>query len=199
MTMEKPFSQACDNNKGPILALLQRHFAEPGRILEIGSGTGQHAVHFARNLPHLLWQPSDLAANHPAIDAWMRDYPAENLLRPLVLEVAAGPWPDTLFDGAFSANTLHIMAWSEVLALFDGVSTCLRPGARLLIYGPFNYDGRFTSDSNAQFDAWLRQQAPHRAIRDVEAVCEAAAARGLSLVEDNPMPANNRTLVFEKT
>ena len=201
--MSKPFSQACENNKAAILTVLQQHFPDPGKLLEIGSGTGQHAVFFAAELTHLQWQTSDLVENHPGIHAWMADYPAENLLPPLRLDVADCDWTDCNrhwgpFDGVFTANTAHIMSWDEVLTMLDGVAQVLRSGGKLVIYGPFNYHGQFTSPSNARFNDWLQAQAPHRAIRDFEAVCEAAAARGLQWLDDIAMPANNRCLVFER-
>ncbi|MBR9909921.1 MAG: DUF938 domain-containing protein [Gammaproteobacteria bacterium] len=195
---EKPFSQACENNKRPILAVLRRHFTSPGRVLEIGSGTGQHAVFFAEQLPHIQWQTSDLLPNHSAIAAWMATYQGENLLPPLALDVTGESWPHESFDGAFTANTAHIMAWPQVLAMLDGLRRCLKPGAKLVIYGPFNYHGQFTSESNADFNDWLQQQQPHQGIRDFEALCEAAAVRGLVFMEDNTMPANNRCLVFQR-
>lgn len=194
--MSKPFSQACENNKTPILTVLQRHFIAPGKVLEIGSGTGQHAVFFAGRLPHLQWQTSDLREHHAGIGLWMADYPGENLLPPLTLDVATSAWDFGPFDAVFTANTVHIMAWDEVLAMLDGVARVLRTGGKLVIYGPFNYHGQFTSPSNARFNDWLHAQAPHRAIRDFEAVCAAAAARGLQWGEDIEMPANNRCLVF---
>ncbi|WP_233709873.1 DUF938 domain-containing protein [Pseudomaricurvus albidus] len=194
----RPFSQACENNKAPILAVLQKHFTEPGKILEIGTGTGQHAVFFAGQLPHLQWQTSDLEENHAGIGLWMADYPGENLLPPLVLDVAASSWDFGPFDGVFTANTAHIMSWDEAKMMLQGAAKLLNPGGKLVIYGPFNYNGQFTSDSNAQFNEWLKSQAPHRAIRDFEAVCEVAASHGLGFIEDVAMPANNRCLVFQK-
>ncbi|MYM63817.1 DUF938 domain-containing protein [Pseudomaricurvus sp. HS19] len=196
--IEKPFSQACENNKQPILEVLQRHLTAPGSVLEIGSGTGQHAVWFAGNLPHLQWQTSDLVENHPGIRAWLAEYEGENLDAPIALDVAARDWPLSEFDAVFTANTAHIMAWPEVLAMLDGVAQLLVPGGLLIVYGPFNYNGRFTSESNARFNDWLLEQAPHRAIRDFEVVCEEAGNRGLQLLEDVAMPANNRCLVFSK-
>lgn len=194
--ISKPFSQACENNKTPILAVLQQHFTEPGKVLEIGSGTGQHAIFFAEHLPHLQWQTSDLTENHSGIQSWMADYSGENLLPPLTLDVGNNSWDFGSFDGVFTANTAHIMAWEEVLIMLQGVGKILNPGGKLVVYGPFNYRGQFTSDSNARFNEWLKMQAPHRAIRDFEAVCEAAAQQGLSFVDDIEMPANNRCLVF---
>ncbi len=196
--IEKPFSQACENNKQPILEVLQRHLTAPGSVLEIGTGTGQHAVWFAGHLPHLQWQTSDLVENHPGIRAWLADYEGDNLDAPIALDVAARDWPLSEFDAVFTANTVHIMAWPEVLAMLDGVAQLLVPGGLLIVYGPFNYNGQFTSESNARFNDWLKEQAPHRAIRDFEVVCEEARHRGLQLLEDVAMPANNRCLVFSK-
>lgn len=192
----KPFSQACENNKAAILTVLQAHLRDATRVLEIGSGTGQHAIFFAEHLPHLHWQTSDLAEHHAGIREWLKEFPRHNLLSPLTLNVATSLWDFGSFDGVFTANTLHIMAWDEVLAMLDGVAKVLCPQGKLVIYGPFNYRGQFTSPSNARFNEWLQAQAPHRAIRDFEALCAAASARGLRWLDDIEMPANNRCLVF---
>lgn len=193
---DKPFSQACENNKRPILAVLQRVFDRPGTVLEIGSGTGQHGVFFAEQLPHLQWQPSDRAENIPGMSRWFAEAGLANLLPPLVLDVTQAGWPARRFDGLFTANTLHIMAWSEVEAMFAGLERILAPGAKVCIYGPFNYEGRFTSPSNRAFDAMLRSQYPHMGIRDIAAVTELAKRHDLILLADHAMPANNRLLVF---
>jgi len=195
---QKPFSQACENNKHAILAVLNRYLRSPGKVLEIGSGTGQHATFFAENLPYLSWQTSDLRENHPGILAWMHDYPGENLLPPFELNVANDNWNLSGFGGVFTANTAHIMSWDEVVAMIKGVAASLDHEGYWIIYGPFNYAGQFTSDSNVRFNEWLKAQAPHRAIRDFEALCSQAKAAGLSLLEDCSMPANNRCLVFQK-
>ncbi len=196
---EKPFSQSCENNQQPIIALLQRIFAGCHEIVEIGSGTGQHAVHFAPRLPHLRWQTSDLLIHHAGINAWLAEQPAPNLLPPVELNVDQQPWPVTPFkDGIFTANTCHIMAWRSVCNLFAGAKVLLSAGGLLVIYGPFNYGGEFTAPSNARFDLWLKQQAPHMGIRDFEAMDRLANASGMTLREDNPMPANNRLLVWQK-
>lgn len=195
--MSKPYSEACERNRGPILDVLRVHLAQARSVLEIGSGTGQHAVHFAAALPHLTWQTSDLAANHPGIHAWVAEAGLPNLLPPLTLDVGAGTWScDTRYDAVFSANTCHIMSWEEVRAMFAGVAGVLAAGGRLCIYGPFNYGGAFTSDSNAAFDAMLRAQAPHMGLRDFEAMDALALQHGLTLERDHPMPANNRLLVW---
>jgi cyclopropane fatty-acyl-phospholipid synthase-like methyltransferase len=201
MFVDRPFSQACENNRQPILDILSRVFADRRRVLEVGSGTGQHAVHFARQLPHLVWQTADLPENHAGINAWIDACPADNLRRPLALDADSRPWQLDGYrpDALFSANTCHIMAWSSVVNLFDEVADVLPAGAVLAIYGPFNYGGRFTSDSNARFDAWLKQQMPHQGIREFDAVNRLAEAAGFRLAEDNGMPANNRLLVWRKT
>jgi SAM-dependent methyltransferase len=196
--MEKPFSQACENNKAPILEVLERVFAPCRSVLEIGSGTGQHAVHFAPRLPQLYWQPSDVPENLPGIAQWRAAEPASNLLAPIALDVRARHWGVAPVDGRFTANTLHIMSWSTVQAFFAGLPGVLAPGGVLAVYGPFNYGGEYTSESNARFDQWLKARAPHQGIRAFEAVAELAAGAGLELREDNVMPANNRLLVWRR-
>jgi cyclopropane fatty-acyl-phospholipid synthase-like methyltransferase len=193
----KPHALACDRNRDPILAVLRRHFADRQRVLEIGSGTGQHAVYFAQALSHLTWQTADVAENLPGIELWLADAKLPNLPAPIVLDVN-GSWPATRYDAAFSANTLHIMSWPEAAALFAGLDEVLETDAVLAIYGPFNYRGRFTSESNASFDASLKLRSPDMGIRDFEAVDELAQSIGLKLLQDCPMPANNRTLVWRR-
>ena len=193
----KPYSDACERNRDPILAVLRDHFADRHRVLEIGSGTGQHAVHFAAALPQLTWQTSDLAPGLAGIRLWLEEAGLSNLPPPIALDVT-GPWPDTRFDAVFSANTLHIMGWPEVRALFEALPAVLTDDAVLAVYGPFNYDGRFTSDSNAAFDEWLKQRSAHSRIRDFAAVDELARSIGFYLVEDRAMPANNRTLIWKR-
>lgn len=196
--MTKLYSAACERNRDPILAVLRQHLKHARSVLEIGSGTGQHAVHFAAALPHLTWQTSDLAAHHPSISAWVQEAGLPNLRPPLLLDVGAGPWPQGSFDAIFSANTCHIMAWQEVQAMFAGIAGVLADQGVVCIYGPFNYRGTYTSDSNAAFDAMLRAQAPHMGIRDFEAVDNLAHGVGLSLIGDHDMPANNRLLAWRK-
>ena len=194
---EKPFSPACERNRGPILAVLREHFANRHDVLEIGSGTGQHAVHFAAALPQLSWQTSDLPENHPAILAWLAEAGLPNVLPPLALDAAdAASWPAQRFDAVFTANTLHIMGWPQVQALFANLPRVLADAATVVVYGPFNVGGRFTSPSNADFDARLREDDPRRGIRDLEAVQALAAQAGLAFVADVEMPANNRCLVW---
>ncbi len=192
---DKPFSPSCERNREPILGVLHEHLAAGDRVLEIGSGTGQHAVYFAQALPRIIWQPSDQAEYLPGIRAWMEYAQLPNTPEPLPLNVN-DQWPSDRFDAVFSANTLHIMSWPEVCRLFQKLPSVLMPTARLIIYGPFNYGGQFTSTSNAQFQQWLQGRAPHMGIRDFEAVNQLAAQAGLRLEKDHAMPANNRCIVW---
>jgi cyclopropane fatty-acyl-phospholipid synthase-like methyltransferase len=195
--MSKQSSLACERNREPICAILRDVFADRARVLEIGSGTGQHAVYFGAHLPHLTWQTSDLPQNHSSIIAWQKEASLPNVLPPLTLDVNAADWPEDPFDAVFSANTCHIMAWREVMAMFVGIGRILPAGGILCVYGPFNYHGQFTSASNAQFDASLKSQAAHMGIRDFEAVNTLCANQGLLLRADHAMPANNRLLVWQ--
>jgi SAM-dependent methyltransferase len=192
-----PCSEACGRNKGPILERLRGHFAGLRRVLEIGSGTGQHAAHFAPALAHLEWQCSEREDGIDILRAGLQAAPAPNLPPPCVLDVL-GPWPDGDRDGIFSANTLHIMGWDGVRALFDGIGRVLAPGGIVAIYGPFNYGGTWTSDSNRDFDAFLRRRDPASGLRDAEAVHALARAVGLEAIADHAMPANNRLLVWRR-
>lgn len=193
----KPFSEACERNREPILAVLKRIFADRKRVLEIGSGTGQHAAYFAPALPHLVWQPSDVAEHLPGIRMWVEEAGVPNLRSPLELDVDRA-WPDTFADGVFSANTCHIMSWAQVERLFGGVGHRLPAGGVFALYGPFNYAGRHTSESNARFDAMLRERDPLSGLRDAEAIVAIAEREYLSKKEDVAMPANNRLLIFRK-
>lgn len=197
--LQKPFSQACDNNKSAIFEVLRDYLTAPANLLEIGSGTGQHGVFFAENLPQVQWQTSDLEDNHEGILAWISDYEGGNLCAPFALNVADEHWDIDEYNAVFTANTAHIMSWPQVESMVRGVAKCLLSSGLWIIYGPFNYGGQFTSDSNARFNDWLQTQAPYRAIRDFEALRDCALAKGLELIEDRAMPANNRCLVFRKS
>ncbi|MFC4252507.1 DUF938 domain-containing protein [Sinimarinibacterium flocculans] len=198
MLGSKPHSPSSERNREPILAVLRRHFADRRCVLEIGSGTGQHAVHFAAALPHLVWQSADRPSYLPGIRAWLAEAGLPNTPEPRVLDVNDADWPEGPFDAVYSANTLHIMGWPEVERLFTRLPQVVGEDAKLAIYGPFNYGGRFTSDSNAAFDARLRGDAAHMGIRDFEAVDALARGIGFRLVEDVAMPANNRCLVWRR-
>ena len=194
----KPFAPACERNKGPILEVLRRVFVDADDVLEIGSGTGQHAVWFAAGLPHLVWRTSELSPHHAGINAWIDDAGLDNLERPLALDVLRRPWPVAHAGAVFSANTAHYMHWPEVEAMFDGVAEVLAPGARFALYGPFARDGRHTSANNAAFDRMLRMHDPGFGVRDVGDLARIAAAGAMALEEDIPMPSNNRTLIWRK-
>jgi cyclopropane fatty-acyl-phospholipid synthase-like methyltransferase len=196
--MSKQFSAACERNRDPILAKLRELFIQPTRVLEIGSGTGQHAVYFAQHLPQVTWQTSDLPGNHPSIIAWQAETQLPNVLAPVALDMDAPAWPTDTYDAVFSANTCHIMAWHQVERMFAGLPQILRPGGLACIYGPFNYGGEFTSPSNAAFDASLRAQAAHMGIRDFESMQALAEEYGMRLLVDHAMPANNRLLVWQR-
>lgn len=217
----KPHSEASERNKGPILEALRTHLRTATHVLEIGSGTGQHAVHFAAGLPHLVWQPSDQPPYLDGIAQWVQEAALPNLRLPLPLWAQAGDVaspglastdPAIIrkllddvdarmgFDAVFTANTLHIMGWPQVEALFAGLPMLLRDGpAKLIAYGPFNRDGRFTSDSNRDFDAWLKARDPQSGIRDADAIDALARAQGFTMLDDVAMPANNRLLVWQRS
>lgn len=194
----QPFSQACENNKHFILPVLQRAFQRSHQVLEIGAGTGQHAVFFARQLPWLQWHTSDVSANHAGINQWLTAYPADNLHAPVEFDLRAPQWPNWHIDAVFSANTVHIISWPLVETLFATVAANLAAGNMFVLYGPFNYAGQFTSDSNREFDAFLKARDPLSGIRDIEALLELASAHDMQLQDDIAMPANNRCLVWQK-
>ena len=195
----KPHAESCDQNRDPILSVLKPRLAGCSRVLEIGSGTGQHAVYFAAAMPQLHWQPSDRAENLPGIRQWLEEARLANLGDPLCLDVTQAVWPEVDVQAVFSANTVHIMHWPQVQALFAGVGKLLPGNGRFLLYGPFNYNGDYTSDSNRRFDAWLKARDPDSGVRDFEALNALAEQAGMTLKEDIPMPANNRILYWRKS
>ena len=194
----KPFSEACERNREPILKILKRVFADRRSVLEIGSGTGQHAAYFAPELPHLIWQASDIAENLPGIGQWVKEAGVPSLREPIALDVEQ-EFPAVKVDAVFSANTCHIMSWPQVERMFAGVGRLLAPGGVFALYGPFNYHGKHTSGSNARFDAMLRSRDPASGLRDFEDICALAERAGLALAEDNAMPANNRLIVWSSS
>lgn len=196
---ELPCSPACERNKEPILGVLREAFAASGRVLEIGSGTGQHAVHFARHLPQLSWQPTDRAEWLEALQRRRQIEGPANLLAPIQLDVNDEHWPAGPYDAAFSANTLHIMSWPEVELLFRRLGGVLGSQATLAVYGPFKRHGEFTSPSNAAFDADLRRRDPASGIRDREALQELAVAQGFAPFVAHALPANNELLVWKRS
>ena len=196
---DKPFSESCVQNRAPILAVLREVFSDRSTVLEIGSGTGQHAVDFAAALPHLRWQTGDVQQHHPGIQSWLDEAALPNVLPPIALDVNQHAWRGGRYDAVFSANTLHIMNWPDVTQFFEGVGAVLAPDGVLAVYGPFNYNGRFTSESNARFDVWLKSRDPASGVRDFEAIDALARVQGLALQQDIAMPANNRTLIWKRS
>lgn len=196
--IEKPNAPSCERNRDPILEVLRTHFSARQHVLEIGSGTGQHAVYFGAAMPHLRWQTSERTEHHDGIHAWLEAAQLPNIQPPIALDVAADVWPSRAYDAAFTANTLHIMSWPEVVAMFAGLDRCLETDATVVVYGPFNYGGAYTSASNADFDQWLKARGEHMGIRDFEAVDSLARGIGLRRIADIAMPANNRCLVWQR-
>jgi SAM-dependent methyltransferase len=191
-----PHSDPCERNKGPILKVLREEFAACKHVLEIGSGTGQHAVYFASAMPSLVWQPSEVPEAMPGLRKRIFNEGPKNLRAPVEIDVAASPWDVRKVDAVFTANTLHIMHWPQVQAFFAGLPAIAKPGTVLAIYGPFRYDGRYTSGSNASFDAMLHARDPESGLRDFRDVDALARAAGFDFRRDHAMPANNQTLVW---
>lgn len=199
----KPYSVACDQNRDPILAVLKELLAletidpQP-KILEVGTGTAQHAVYFAEALPSATWQCSDQQQYHAGIHLWLDEAQLPNLLPPISLNVSVDPWPTEPFDLLYSANVMHIMHWQNVVDLFKHGANCLKAGGLMVCYGPFNFEGQYTSPSNAQFDQSLRMRDPESGIRNFEDLMQLADEAGLSFISNYEMPANNRILVWQK-
>jgi len=196
----KQYAPACDRNSEPILAVLKEIFPEPGAVLEVGSGTGQHAVFFARGLPHVTWQPGDLPANHASIEAWRAEAALSNLRAPVAIDLATrGDWPDGQFDYLVCINTIHIVAWPLVQNLFELAGRVLGPGGVLYVYGPYRYADRPLEPSNEKFDQWLKDRDPASGVREFDAVNRLAQSAGLELQGDRAMPANNRSVWWRMT
>jgi len=194
----KPFAESSEQNKMPIYAVLKRYYHNIETVLEIGSGTGQHAVFFAQQFPDLTWFTSDQAEYHGGIQMWQDESLLPNIDGPLLLNVNQADWPEIRMDAVFSANTVHIMGWSSVENMFTGIGRVLNKEGFFCLYGPFNYDEKFSSESNARFDVWLKQRDPVSGIRDFAALQVLANEAGLEFVEDIEMPVNNRILVWQK-
>ena len=196
--VSKPYSESCVQNRDPILAVLREVLVDCHHALEIGSGTGQHAVYFAEALAPLIWQCSDVEEHHSGINAWIDDYTGDNLRRPIALNVTYDAWPKAHFDAIYSANTAHIMSESDVEAMFEGVGRLLPTNAPFVLYGPFNIDGQYTAESNQRFDQYLRAQDPEMGVRDITWLKSLADKSGLTLERMIDMPADNKTLIWRK-
>jgi cyclopropane fatty-acyl-phospholipid synthase-like methyltransferase len=194
----KQYSTACDQNKDSILKVIKPLLLNAKSVLEVGSGTGQHCVYFAKELPHLTWQASDQSMYLPSVNAWIDDAKLANTPKEIELNVDLN-WPEDKYQAIYSANTVHIMSWEMVLNFFKGVGQVLDKGGVFILYGPFNYNGEYTSANNANFDLWLKDQNPLSAIRDFESLDELAKLHNLILTDDIEMPANNRVLVWKKS
>ena len=195
----KQYSQSCVQNQVPILNIIKPLLTNAATVFEVGRGTGQHAVYFAKHLPHLIWQSSDQDQYLNSINSWIDDAKLDNTPMAIPLDVTnTGTWPSIEVDVIFSANTTHIMSWEMVVDFLQGVGKMLNPGGMFILYGPFNYNGEYTSQSNANFDLWLKDRDPNSAIRDFEALNKLATEAELILVNDFEMPANNRILYWKK-
>jgi len=200
----KVVSESCERNQLPIAIALDQFLGgqqSPSKtLLEIGSGTGQHAVFLAKKFPSIIWQPSDVAENLPYIEQWVAERATNNCLSGFELDLNSVRWQANVYDYIFTANTLHIVGWNLVEALIQGVKTSLKPKGLLFIYGPFNYGGQYTSVSNQSFDQWLKLRDASSGIRDIERIIMLAQNElpSLKIIDDIEMPANNRLLVFEK-
>jgi len=197
--MNKPYSESCEQNKEAILDVISPIFSAVSSVLEIGSGTGQHAIYFAEKMPHLSWQTSDRESYLNGINLWLDDTALPNVVAPIELDVTASQWPVSDIDAVFTANSVHIMGLREVERLMAGVGKLLTEQGSLVIYGPFNYGGLYTSESNASFDEWLKSQDPESGIKHFEELVSMADENAMQLLSDHAMPANNRILHFMKT
>lgn len=197
--MQKPYAESCDQNKDPIFAVIKSYLIERSSVLEIGSGTGQHAIYFAEKLPHLTWYTSDREQYHNGIIQWLDEAKLTNARKPFLLDVSRSSWPETTVDAVFSANTSHIMHWHDVQATFSGVGKILNDDGIFLLYGPFNFAGKYTSESNQQFDYRLKSRDPMSGIRNFEDLDQLANQAGLQFQKVFDMPCNNKILSWQKT
>jgi cyclopropane fatty-acyl-phospholipid synthase-like methyltransferase len=193
---DRPFAEYAARNAAPILEILQREFRNSSRVLEIGSGTGQHAVTFAAALDHLQWQTSDLDENHGGIRAWVDNAGLDNVSAPLSMDVREASVNESAYDAAFSSNTAHIMGIDAVEKMFSLIGKALHDGGVFCLYGPFRRDGAFNTQSNADFDANLRERDPVMGIRHIETLDDFAAAAGLKRTRFYAVPSNNNVAVW---
>ena len=195
---QKPFAVATERNSQAILGVVREEFRDVKSVLEIGSGTGQHAVCFGRELEWLEWQTSDVPDNHEGIEAWLSEAALANVHSPLRLDVREASLAGTTYDAVFSSNTAHIMALETVSIMFSLVADALNSGGKFVLYGPFRQNGRFNTTSNEHFDQSLRQRDPEMGIRDLEELDSFAARGGLHRERLYATPANNHIAVWVK-
>jgi len=196
---QKPYSESCLQNCEPIFSVIEPLLTSVKSLLEIGSGTGQHAVYFSERLSHLKWQTSDCLPYLEGIKLWIDDAQLGNVLSPIELDVAQSTWPSKYYDAIYMANTIHIMHANEVEKMFEHLAKNLEPDGQLIIYGPFNYNGQYTSESNQRFDQWLKDRDEKSGIKNFEDINAMAERAGLRIKKDYAMPANNRILHFLKS
>lgn len=195
--MLKNFNQAADNNKEAILSVLKPLFIERGTLLEIGSGSGQHAIYMSRKLPLVTWQPTEISENLAVLADNVSAGEEDSVLVPIELEIG-GAWPGGKYLYAYAANILHIMSEGLLSELFSGLRSRMFPEGLLCFYGPFKYGGEFTTESNARFDGWLKRNYREGGIRDIEVVVHQAMKTNFKLIDDFSMPVNNQLLVFRR-
>ena len=202
MSTQQPFAESCEQNKNVILETIKPVLSSCKSVLEIGSGTGQHALYFGQQMPHLQWYTSDRSEAMKGIQMWLDEFQLEgelnNVHSPVTLDVTQNQWPKLNVDAVFTANTLHIMSWQEVQKFYERAPEILNDNGLLLVYGPFNYQGQYTSDSNRQFDGWLKNRDPESGIKDFSELNDLAEKNGLKILVDYEMPANNRILLWQK-
>ena len=191
------YSQAAENNKAPIADILGRHLPPNGTVLEIGSGAGQHALHMSNTFPGITWLPSEREAVIPILRANLALYGSNNIQLPLSLDLADFSWSGDPVDVVYAANVMHIVSESLGERLVQLAAEALKPSGLLMLYGPYKYDGQFTTESNATFDQWLKDRDPASGLRDFGALIATAQCTGLTLTQDYAMPANNQMLIFE--
>ena len=194
----KPYADSCDQNRDAILNIIQPLLLNSKSVLEIGSGTGQHAAYFSERLPHLIWNSSDRVENIEGIKLWLSENNTKKSPPPVELDVTQETWPEISFDTVFTANTCHIMNQQSVEIMFKHIGDLLPDDGQLIIYGPFNYHQQYTSLSNQQFDQWLKLRNPESSIRNFEELNNLAKKAEMTLVADYEMPANNRILHWKK-
>ena len=192
------YSPAAEKNKTPILEVFRERLAPTARVLEVGSGAGQHALHFTDALPELRWQPTEHPAVMSALEANLGAAARDAILPPLALDLATDSWPTGPFDAVYAANVMHIVSVPLGEVLIRGAASVLREGGQLLLYGPYKFGGTFTTESNAEFDQWLKARDPRSGVREFEAVARVAETAGLELVDNRAMPSNNQLLCFRR-